>query len=149
MTRLARKALPVFAVLVTAALLVWLSTRPRSQAARLPDGSTLKVLGAAAGMAPFTTEKSWPRFAKKVLPLRLHGWLPASVALSCSGSSNSVTAFFEHAGPGVTPVSPYPWRAIAVVDDKAKIKSLNPPQKRLLILPWRARRIARIKRETD
>ena len=40
------------------------------------------------------------------------------MALSCSGSSNSVTAFFEHAGPGVTPVSPYPWRAIAVVDDK-------------------------------
>src|SRR5438552_15235923 len=115
--RLRVKISGVLAVVGLVALLVWFATGPRPELARLPDGSTLKVLGATAGLAPFTTEKPWQRLAKKVLPLRLQRWLPATVTASCSGSSNSITVFLEHAGPAITPVTPYPWRAIAVVDD--------------------------------
>src|SRR6266478_5868325 len=114
-----RAKMPVaLAIGAVAALFVWFVSTLRSGVVRLPDGSTLKVIGVTVGLAPHSTEKSWHRFAKKILPTRLQGWLPVASTGTCAGSSNSITVHFEHAGPAVSGVTPYPWLKFAAADDQ-------------------------------
>jgi len=116
--RLRAKLTVVLAIGSVAALFVWFASTLASGVVHLPDGSTLKLIGVTVGLAPHTTEKSWHRFAKKILPARLQRWLPVPSTGTCAGSSNSITVYFEHAGPAVLGVTPYPWHKIAAADDQ-------------------------------
>ena len=57
---------------------------PRGEDARiitLPDGKRVEFLGTTIGNQTFTTEKSWHKTARRILPSRFQSWLPCHIHL--------------------------------------------------------------------
>lgn len=109
MDRLLRILLPVLALALLAGgviLVSWAVRRPGAAVAVFPDGSRLQYVGSATGGQTFTTERPWHKLARRFLPYRWQGWIPAVTSGSCSSGSNSVTFFFRQVAPTS---GPQPW----------------------------------------
>jgi hypothetical protein len=89
----------------------------RARFATLPDGSTVELLGTAAGGAPFSTETKWQRLARRYLPIGLQQWLPVPMSGSFSAGSNGLVVYLRLKGPLRTVGDPLPWASYAAEDD--------------------------------
>lgn len=65
------------------------SGKTRANTITMPDGTRIKLIAAIKGGEPFTTEKPWHGFARKVLPLSFQGWIPQSSHITF-GDTNSL-----------------------------------------------------------
>ena len=99
--------------LVLTAVLV----RLRSRMATLPDGTRVEFLGTAAGRAEFTTEKSWHKLARKVLPPALARRIPPASSGNFSRGSNSVTFYFRVTDPTGAATTTTPWAGYSAEDE--------------------------------
>lgn len=72
---------------------------------RLPNGSTVRLLGITTVTNTFTTERAWHRGARRVLPDRFQGWIPKPTRSMCARGSNSITCWFSIDGKGPHPPS--------------------------------------------
>jgi hypothetical protein len=86
-----------------------------SRVAALPNGARVEFLGTAVGEANFTTEKSWHKLARKVLPPSVARWVPSATSGNCSSGSNSVTFYFGVTDP--TGAGSIPWSGYAAEDE--------------------------------
>jgi hypothetical protein len=94
---------------------------PRGEDARiitLPDGKRVEFLGTTIGNQTFTTEKSWHKTARRILPSRFQSWLPAVSSASCSSGTNSITVFFQVTDPSGAPIAGTPWQSYRAEDDE-------------------------------
>ena len=89
----------------------------RSRVATLPDGTRIEFLGTAVGRAEFTTEKSWHKLARKVLPPSLARRIPPASRGSCSSGSNSVTFYFRVTAPNGAAIASAPWSGYSTEDE--------------------------------
>ena len=92
---------------------------PRGEDARiitLPDGKRVEFLGTTIGNQSFTTEKSWHKLAKRILPMRFQNWIPSATTGILSSGTNSITVFLRVSDPTSGPVNSYPWRGYRVED---------------------------------
>ncbi len=73
-------------------------------------GFRVSVLGVMTHGKPFTTEKKWHPWARKLLPGRFKQWIPSPQAGSMGGSSNgSVSVFIQLMPNHGTSVPTLPW----------------------------------------
>ena len=99
--------------LVLTAVLV----RLRARGATLPDGTRVEFLGTAAGRAEFTTEKSWHKLARKVLPPALARRIPPASSGNCGRGSNCVTFYFRVTAPNGAAMTATPWAGYSTEDE--------------------------------
>ena len=88
-----------------------------SRVALLPNGARVEFLGTAVGPATFTTEKSWQRVARKVLPPSLASRIPPASSGNCSRGSNSVTYYFRVTDPTGAAITTTPWATYSAEDE--------------------------------
>ncbi len=82
----------------------------------LPDGKVVELLGIAVGHQQFTTEKPWHKHARRWLPSRLHGWIPATASSMCSSGTNSITVYFNVSHPSGAAITGMPWHHYRIED---------------------------------
>lgn len=115
-----RRYLPLALAFVVVAILS-VVLMPRGDVARiitLPDGKRVEFLGTTIGNQTFTTEKSWHKTARRILPSRFQSWLPALSSASCSSGTNSITVFFQVTDPSGAPIAGTPWQSYRAEDDE-------------------------------
>jgi hypothetical protein len=105
----------IIAVLAVVAISNLRDASPR--VVQLPNGMQVQVLGTAIGMATFTTEKSWHRQARKILPARLQNWIPSPTSGSCSGGTNSLTVYVRVIDPTGAAITGQPWEQYGAQGD--------------------------------
>jgi hypothetical protein len=96
-------------------VLVRMQAAARSRWVTLTDGTRVGFLDAKIGGAAFTSEQPWEKIARKYLPYRLQGWMPAVVNGSCSSGSNSLTVYVRISRPLATG-GPPPWNGYVAED---------------------------------
>ncbi len=106
-------SLSLLLALVIGVLLV----RVRPRATVLPGGARVEFLGSALGEAQFTTEKSWHKTARTLLPASMTRWIPAATSGSCSRGSNSVTFYFRVTDPVGRASGVNPWSGYSTEDE--------------------------------
>ncbi len=96
-------------------VVVRIQAAARSRWVTLTDGTRVEFLDAKIGGAAFTTDKPWQRIARRYLPYRFQGWVPAVVNGSCSSGSNSLTIYVRINRPLATGGLP-PWNGYVAED---------------------------------
>jgi hypothetical protein len=82
----------------------------------LPGGVRMEFIGAEQGATQFSSDKPWMTRLRKILPVKLQGWLmPPPVSGTCSWGSNGLTLYFRVKGAG--PTGPIAWSHYTVQDD--------------------------------
>ncbi len=119
----------IFALLaicmIVAIIWTWRSAvneRNRSRA-RLPDGSTVEILGTVYGIPFFTTETTWERWARKVLPKKLSDLISKPLKLSMFADSNTLSIIVELKGLPNDAGAAVPWTSFRAVDDTGSVCS--------------------------
>ena len=114
-----------FAILITLVLVAGLALavvslavrRTPASVATLPNGMKVEFLGTAAGGTSFSTEKSWERTARKILPRAWQGWIPPASSGSCSSGTNSFTVYLRVTDPSGAPINAVPWSNYLTEDE--------------------------------
>ncbi len=102
--------------IIVALVMTVVAIRGRSsRVVTLPNGARVEFLGTAVGQANFTTEKSWHKTARRVLPSSMTKWIPSATSGNCSSGSNSVTFYFRVTDP--TGAGSIPWSVYSVEDE--------------------------------
>lgn len=112
-----RRILITLLVALATGVLAFLALRTEPRRITLPDGNIVEFLGTTVGQQVFSTEQPWDKAARRILPARFHGWLPAVSRATCSSGTNSITVFFKVTNPSGAPVGNSPWQGYQVEDD--------------------------------
>ena len=113
-----RQLLIASVIAIAVALFSLLVIRTEPRIVTLPDGKRVEFLGTTIGNQTFTTEKSWHKTARRILPSRFQTWLPAVSSASCSSGTNSITVFFQVTDPSGAPIAGTPWQSYRAEDDE-------------------------------
>ena len=103
--------------------LVWF----RWNSATLPDGTRVKLIGAAVGNTTFTTETWLERTLRHYLPPQLTRWIPATFSATVGDTTNCVVVYLR--GRTIQPVGlhPHPWNSFVSEDDSGIRWTMNLP----------------------
>jgi len=88
-----------------------------SHRVKLTTGHELEVVAMIPGDQTFTSEQSWMRAARKVLPASLRGVLPQVTTGRCGSGSNSGSMILQVLTPAGAVAMPLPWSRYAAEDD--------------------------------
>ncbi len=108
----------VVAALIAITLLVLFrkgSANPST--ATLPNGMRVELLGVSVGAASFTTERSWHKVARQLLPAGWQNWLPPAGGGGCSSGTNSIAVHFLVTDPSGARINQPPWNEYLAQDD--------------------------------
>lgn len=100
------------ALLITVAFM-----RKSSGVVVLPNAARIEFLGTAIGDAEYTTERTWHRTARNLLPAPLTRWIPTAYGSTCSSGSNSVTFYFRVTDPSGFAGGADPWSSYTIDDE--------------------------------
>lgn len=103
-------AILILVALGAIAAVVWTTHRQMKAAVvTLPNGMKFEFLGTAVGGSTFSTEKSWERTARKVLPKPWQVWIAPASSGSCRSGTNGLTVYLRVTDPTGAPVNAVPW----------------------------------------
>lgn len=112
-----RRTIVIVVAALAVGVLAFRALRAEPRRVTLPDGSIVEFIGTSVGTEVFSTEQPWHKAARRVLPARFHGWLPAVSRASCSSGTNSITVFVQVTNPTGNPAGNSPWQGYRAEDD--------------------------------